>query len=701
METAQAEGLKVLTQEDIGDLTPFRVIDEDGSTAHGTGIAAEFLKKLHADMVLTRRFDERAVFLSSVREIGTYAPHMGQEATQVGIVRALSSSDWFVPMYRDNAAMIVMGMPMDGLLRYWGGDERGLRVPEGLKMLPFAIPVGTQIPHAAGLAMAQKLGRTGGAVVVTVGDGGTSKGDFHEGLNFAGMFGLPLVVGVENNQYAISLPRTLQTRSKTIAQKAVAYGASGIMVDGNDVVACYTATSTALRLARKGQPVLVEYVTYRRSYHTTAELVSHKLQPKEELSVWEKRDPILRLEKHLLSKGLLTEKEKNAVYEEANRKVKESVERFRAAPPPDPLDIFRYMYSKPTPALLEQGYEQFGGAAANMDATNPLDSGGLAGSGGETVELNIRNAVNFTLRQEMERDHRIVVYGEDVAKNGGVFQVTRGLLERFGERVFDTPLAEASIAGAFVGLAVGGYIPVAEFQFDGFTPPAYDQIFNHIARYRNRTRGRYPLRGVIRFPYGAVHSLEHHSDSPETYFVHTPGLKVVVPSDPFDAKGLLASALRSEDPVVFMEPKRLYDSPKMAVPEQAYTVPIGKARIVREGDEVTVVSYGAMLHVALEGSKQFSAEVIDLRTLSPLDMKTIVSSVEKTGRLIVVHEAPRNLGLGAEVAAQVCDKAIFSLKAPIKRVTSYDIVNPLSRLEDYNIPSPQRVEKAVRQVLSY
>jgi len=242
---------------------------------------------------------------------------------------------------------------------------------------------------------------------------------------------------------------------------------------------------------------------------------------------------------------------------------------------------------------------------------------------------------------------------------------------------------------------------VAEFQFDGFTLPAYDQIFNHIARYRNRTRGRYPMRGVIRFPYGAVHSLEHHSDSPETYFAHTPGLKVVVPSNPYDAKGLLASALRCEDPVVFMEPKRLYDAPKMAVPEEEYTVPIGKAKVVREGDDVTVVSYGAMLHVALEGSKGFSAEVIDLRTLSPLDTKTIVSSVEKTGRLVIVHEAPRNLGLGAEVAAQVSDKAIFSLKAPIKRVTSYDIVNPLAKLEDHNIPSPKRVEMAIRQTLSY
>ncbi len=699
MESVHTGGLDVLCEDDIKDLKPYRVIDENGSTVRKPSVPDEFLKKMYVDMVVARRFDERAVLLSSVREIGTYAPHIGQEATQVGIVRALGPSDWFVPMYRDNGAMITMGMPMESLLRYWGGDEWGLRVPEGLKMLPFAIPVGTQIPHAVGLAMAQKLGRTGGAVMVTVGDGGTSKGDFHEGLNFAGVYDLPLVVGVENNQYAISLPRSMQTRSRTIAQKALAYGLSGVLVDGNDVAACYEATSYALSLARRGRPVLVEFITYRRSYHTTAELVSHKLQPKEELELWEKRDPLLRLEKYLESRGMLSEEERNTVYEDATRRVKEAVEKFRSTPAPDPLDIFRYMYSRPTSNLVEQAHEAFGNAASALIGDHLDEDGEPPVAGG--VELNIRNALNLALKQEMKRDPRIVVYGEDVARNGGVFQVTRGLMDLYGERVFDTPLAEAAIAGVFVGLAIGGYIPVAEFQFDGFTPPAYDQIFNHIARYRNRTRGRYPLRGVIRFPYGAVHSLEHHSDSPEAYFAHTPGLKVVVPSNPYDAKGLLASALRSEDPVVFMEPKRLYDTPKMPVPEDDYTVPIGKAKVVKEGQDVTVVAYGAMLHVALEAAKRFSADVIDLRTISPLDTKTIVSSVEKTGRLVIVHEAPRSLGLGAEIAAQISDKSIFSLKAPIKRVTSYDIVNPLSKLEDYNIPGPQRVEKAIMEVLSY
>lgn len=699
MTAIQRSRLDWITEDEIGVVEPFQIIAPDGTLKGELPFDDKLLLSLFRELVFSRVFDERAINLSSVREIGTYAPHSGQEATQIGMIRALRPTDWFVPMYRDNAAMIAKGLPPEMLLEYWAGDERGLRVPRETRMLPFGIPVASQLLHAAGLAKAVKLGGGPDIVLTTTGDGGTSKGDFHEALNFAGVYSLPLIVGVENNQYAISLPRSDQTRSKTIAQKAVAYGAYGLLVDGNDVAAVYHATAQAAERAREGQPVLLEYYTYRLSYHTTAELVSHKLQPEEELAYWRDRDPIARVERYIKRNGLLTDSEIEEVHEDAKARVKDVVERFRAIEKPDPLDIFRYMYSSPTPDLLEEAQERFGELAqalgnppADYDETIPQ---------GETKELNIRNAVNLALKQEMEREGRIVVFGEDVARNGGVFQVTRGLLDEFGERVFDTPLAEGAIAGMFLGLAAGGFIPVAEFQFDGFSLPAFDQIFNHIARFRNRTRGACSLRGVLRFPYGAVHSLEHHSDSPEAYYVHTPGLKVVVPSNPVDAKGLLTSALRSEDPVVFMEPKRLYDSPRVQVPLAEYTTPIGRARVLRSGDDVTVVSYGAMTAVALEGAKNYSAEVIDLRTLSPLDTKTVVESVEKTGRLVIVHEAPRTLGMGAEIAARISDKALLSLKAPIKRVTGYDIIDPLAKLEDYNIPGPDRVAKALSEVLSY
>jgi len=382
----------------------------------------------------------------------------------------------------------------------------------------------------------------------------------------------------------------------------------------------------------------------------------------------------------------------------------DAVATYRSIPAVDPSVMFDYMYSSLTPALAEERADAFGGPEGREDIALPEPSvkGGRPG-------VNIRNAVNMALREGMKRDQKVVIFGEDVGENGGVFQVTRGLQDEFGpDRVFDTPLAELGIAGMFVGLSIGGMVPVAEFQFDGFTIPALDQIFSHIARMRNRTRGRYAPRGVIRFPYGAgIRAPEHHSDSPEAYYAHTPGLKVVIPSNPFDAKGLLCAALREPNPVVFMEPKRLYDSPKMEVPEEEYAIPIGKAKVVREGTDVTLVSYGAMMVPvlqaadALQGEHSVSAEVIDLRTVSPLDFHTVLGSVRKTGRVVVVHEAPRTLGVGAEIAATIADKALDYLKAPVKRVTGFDTVVPLAKLEDYYIPSKERIVKVAEALTKY
>ncbi|MDE1852232.1 MAG: alpha-ketoacid dehydrogenase subunit beta [Thaumarchaeota archaeon] len=380
----------------------------------------------------------------------------------------------------------------------------------------------------------------------------------------------------------------------------------------------------------------------------------------------------------------------------------DAIAAYRATPAAAPTTIFDFTYSSLTPNLLAERAEYFGvEAGPAVDLPEPTASGGKPG-------VNIRNALNMALREGMQRDDKVVIFGEDVAKNGGVFQVTRGLSDEFGpDRVFDTPLAELSIGGIFVGLSIGGMVPVAEFQFDNFSLPAFDQIFSHVARMRNRTRGRFSPRGVIRFPYGAgIRPPELHSESPEAYFAHTPGLKVVIPSTPYDAKGLLASALMEPDPIVFMEPKKLYDSPKMDVPEEDYRIPIGKAKVVREGTDVTIVAYGAMMVPALQAAealveKSVSAEVVDLRTISPIDYVTVLGSVQKTGRLVVVHEAPRNVGIGAEVAATVAERALDYLKAPIKRVTGFDIPIPLARLEDNYIPSKDRVMKAALESVSY
>ena len=667
-------------------------------------LSPEQLKKFYEQLVFGRVFDEKASNLSTLREIGTYAPGKGQEGCQVGAADALDRGDWYVPMYRDCAGMLAFGIPPLKLLQYWGGDERGMQMPHDLNMVPLAVPVATQLPHAVGIAMAKRMQGEKSVAFVSTGDGGTSKADFHEALNFAGVYQLPVVFGVENNQWALSVTRNKQTASKTIAQKAVAYGFEGIYVDGNDVIASYEATKYAVDKARRGGgPTLIEFSTYRMGPHTTAELVSNKLKAPEEIAEWEKRNPITRLEKYLYARGLLDDKAKEAVAEAAHHHMNEAVHAYRNAPAPDPASIFDYTYSSLTPVLAEERAEAFGGIAEQIpELPEPAATGGRPG-------VNIRNAVNMGLREGMQRDKKVVIFGEDVGKNGGVFQVTRGLQDEFGpERVFDTPLAELGIGGIFVGLALGGMVPVAEFQFDGFTIPAFDQIFSHVARMRNRSRGRFPIRGVIRFPYGAgIKPPELHSESPEAYFAHTPGLKVVVPSNPYDAKGLLSSALLEPDPIVFMEPKKIYDSPKMDVPEEEYLVPIGKAKVVRDGEDITLVSYGAMMvptlqaAEALQTEKSVSAEVVDLRTISPLDFRTIVASVEKTGRLLIVHEAPRNVGVGAEIAATVADMAIDHIRAPIKRVTGYDIPIPLARLEDYYIPNKERIMKVAAELLAY
>jgi len=324
------------------------------------------------------------------------------------------------------------------------------------------------------------------------------------------------------------------------------------------------------------------------------------------------------------------------------------------------------------------------------------------------ARLNMVEAINLALREEMERDSRVVIFGEDVGKEGGVFRVTDGLQKTFGpDRVIDTPLAESGISAVALGMGVYGLRPIAEIQFDGFLYPCLDQINNHIGRMRNRSRGRFTCPLVIRFPYGGgIHAPEHHSDSPEAILAHIPGIKVVIPSTPYEAKGLLLSAMRDPDPVIYMEPKRIYRAVREEVPEGDYTVPLGKARLAQEGKDVTLIAWGAMVREALSAAEKLKeekidVEVIDLRTISPMDIDAIVTSVRKTGRGVIVHEAPKTCGVGAEIVALINEKALLSLQAPIERVTGLDIPVPLMKCEHYNLPDRKRIVLAVKKVMSF
>lgn len=323
------------------------------------------------------------------------------------------------------------------------------------------------------------------------------------------------------------------------------------------------------------------------------------------------------------------------------------------------------------------------------------------------ARLNMVEAIDQALQREMQNDPRLIVMGEDVGRDGGVFRATEGLIERFGEdRVIDTPLAESGIVGMAIGMAIAGYHPVAEIQFSGFAYPAYDQLISHASRMRNRSRGEFTVPLVVRTPYGGgIRALEHHSESTEAIYAHVPGLKVVIPADPYEAKGLLISAIRDPDPVVFFEPARIYRAIKTDVPEELYTIPLGKARVVREGADVTAIAWGAHVRTLREAAQRLEdegvadVEIIDVRTLAPLDYETIVSSVIKTGRAIIVHEAPRTCGFGAEISAQIMERAVLHLEAPVMRVTGFDTIPPLAKLEDYYQPDVETVVESIKSVL--
>lgn len=323
------------------------------------------------------------------------------------------------------------------------------------------------------------------------------------------------------------------------------------------------------------------------------------------------------------------------------------------------------------------------------------------------ANLTLVQAINLALAQEMERDDRVVLLGEDVGVNGGVFRVTEGLAQRFGEhRVQNTPLDESGIIGVSIGLAMAGMRPVPEIQFDGFMGPAYDQIVNHAARFRNRTRGAITIPLTIRVPVGGgIHAPELHSDSPESIYTHSPGLKVVMPSTPRDAKGLLISAIRDPDPVLFFEPKRVYRAYREEVPEDEYTIPIGKAKVVNEGDDITVITWGASVFQCLEAMdalpEDVSLELIDLRTIDPIDTDTIAASVEKTGRCVIVHEAPVTCGLGAEISSRIQERCFLNLEAPVQRVGGFDTIMPYYKLELDYLPDAQRIGKGIMECLAY
>ena len=650
-------------------------------------LSAEQLESLYTTMVRIRRFDEKTAELFQAGLVkGTAHSYVGEEAVAAGACASLREGDYIVGTHRGHGHCIAKGARLDLMMAELMGRQdgycRGLGGSMHIAALDLHILgcngiVAAGLPIGTGAALAEKIRKTDHVVIAFFGDGGANQGVVHEAMNLAAVWALPIVFLCENNQYALSTASKRTTAGPSIAARAAGYDIPGARVDGNDVHAVFEAVSAAVARARRGEgPSLVEAVTYRWGGHSMrANLPDYRTR--EEEREWMERDPIARLGHHLVESRHVTPIRLKELEERVEVELDRAVEFAKASP-------------EPSVELMEASVY-----APHVEVREPAPTGGR--------ELTMAEALNEALHGEMQRDARVFVMGEDVGLIGGIFGVTRGLREKFGEdRVRDTPISEATFLGAGVGAAIAGLRPVVEIQIFDFVAMTMDQIVNQAAKFRYMLGGRPTVPLVIRGPQGGgIRLAAQHSQSLEAWFVHVPGLVVVAPSTPYDAKGLLAASIREDNPVIFLEHKALY-AVKGPVPAPPYALPLGKADVKRAGRDVTLVATLAMVARALAAAAELekdgiSVEVIDPRTLVPLDEATILASVARTGRLVIAHEAVKRGGWGAELAALVSERALDALDAPIVRVAARNVPMPYNdSLERATIPTQQDIAAAVR-----
>jgi 2-oxoisovalerate dehydrogenase E1 component len=653
-------------------------------------LPAERLEALYTTMRRIRAFEQRTFELFQDGMVkGTAHSYMGEEAIASGVCAALSDEDYIASYHRGHGHCIAKGARMDRMMAELMGRETGYCRGLGgsmhiadmdLNILGANGIVGASMPLAVGAGLAAKLRGEGQVSIAFFGDGANNQGTFHEAMNLAAVWKLPVVFVCENNQYALSTSYRNTTAVAQVATRAAAYGVPGVTIDGNDVAEVYLVAREAVERARAGEgPTLIEAMTYRWGQHSMRANIRDP-RPAEEFEAWKARDPIVLLEKSLVGARIMPKKRVTQIGKEVTEELEAAVSYGSGGPEPSVQAMKAAVYA-PHAAVEEPG-----------------PSG---------RELSFVEALNEALTQEMERDGRVLVMGEDVGLTGGIFGVTKGLYERFGaERVRDTPISEATFVGCGVGAAIAGMRPVVEIQIFDFVALTMDMLVNQAAKFRFMLGGRPSVPLVVRGPQGGgIRLAAQHSQSLEAWFTHVPGLVVVAPSTPYDAKGLLVSAIRDDNPVVFVESKLLYLGQPGPVPEAHYAIPLGKADVKRAGSDATVVATLAMVPRALAAAGQLAregieVEVIDPRTLKPLDEDTILASVHKTNRLLIVHEAWRSGGFGAEVAALVVEKAFDHLDAPIARLGALDTPMPYNgELERATIPSQDGIVAAVRELV--
>ena len=657
-------------------------------TYNTKGLSDQQLITLYKALLKPRMIEEKMLVLLRQGKISKWFSGIGQEAISVGVTLALNAEEYILPMHRNLGVFTSRNIPLNRLFAQWQGKKSGFTKGrdrsfhfgcQESKIIGMISHLGPQLGVADGIALASKLKHNNEVTAVFSGEGATSEGDFHEALNIASVWDLPVLFCIENNGYGLSTPTTEQYRCKAIVDKGLGYGMEAHQIDGNNIVEVYQKISEIAASVRKNpRPVLIEFITFRRRGHEEAS--GTKYVPKELISAWEEKDPITNFENYLFSKNILNDGMLKSFKKEIKTDIQEGLDfAFKEEP---------IAYEEKS--FIEDVYSPF-----NFKAVK---------SGVNTSYIRFIDAVQEGLKEGMSSMKNTIIMGQDIALYGGAFKVTEGFVDLFGsERVRNTPICESGIVETAMGLSIGGFKAIVEMQFADFVSSGFNPIVNYLAK--NHFRWGEKADVVIRMPCGAgVGAGPFHSQTNEAWFTKTPGLKVVYPAFPYDAKGLLITAIEDPNPVLFFEHKALYRSISQSVPNGYYNLPIGKAALVKEGTEATIITYGAGVHWALETLEKhpkLSVDLIDLRTLMPLDWETIYGSVKKTSRLIILQEDSLFGGISSDIAASVQEELFEYLDAPIKRVASLDTPIPFAKsLENEYLPR-KRFEKALLELINF
>ncbi|MCU0348529.1 MAG: dehydrogenase E1 component subunit alpha/beta [Saprospiraceae bacterium] len=655
-------------------------------------LSTDTLLKLYRRLLKPRMIEEKMLILLRQGQVSKWFSGIGQEAIAVGVTSALLPDELVFTLHRNLGVFTVRDVPLATLFSQWQGKKSGFSKGRERSFhfgtLDYGIVgmishLGPQLALADGAALAHKLKGEGKVALAFSGEGGTSEGDFHEALNVAAVWDLPVIFIVENNGYGLSTTTKEQYRCENIADKGVGYGMKSVIVDGNNILEVYnTIDKLAVEMRKNPHPVLVECKTFRMRGHEEASGV--KYVPKELLEEWAVKDPLDNYEKFLLEEGVLDH---------------ETVKKFRKEIK-DEIDA-AWKITVSEPEIEPNTEEELGDIYAPMPITDvPNPQSAIRNPQSERRYID---AISDGLRIAMQKHSNLVLMGQDIADYGGVFKITQGFMEEFGkERVRNTPICESAIIGAALGLSLKGFKSMVEMQFADFVTCAFNQIVNNLAKIHYRWG--VPADVVVRMPSGGgVGAGPFHSQTNEAWFVHTPGLKVVIPSTPYDAKGLLLAAFEDPNPVMYFEHKALYRAISEEIPDGYYTVEIGKARVAREGSAVSVITYGMGVHWALKVCEEegIDADIIDLRTLLPLDYEAITATVKKTNRVVILHEDTLTGGVGSELSAWISEHLFEHLDGPLLRAAGLDTPVPFAIPLEQNYMPVERFRQQLRKLASY